>query len=737
MGTDTEPNIRPNFGQDVNEEQAILTAGLQEIVLPDFASATKNQTFSNDQELWNEFSAFIQKHYPDNAELIRRHAPLAKSMLRKQSGNIEQQAGNELAVLESKIANWLTKVDYTSIRSASDLELKYLQQNQNSKEKKLIEENPQRFEKLFTEAFRKTLNALEQRVDTWIKSAKIDLTKITSADALKTLYLQKHPQDKALLNANRDRFDRVFARAYKAAEQQEKKEVDGVEKRITTWISQQQIDVTKVKSGDDLKRLYLQKHPQDKARCDAHKNRFDPLFAAAHKKALEAYEAKKKEAKTHIAKATNTLLRPVDIENESLKSQALFIAAMLAQLQHILMQHRKPDALYKELETYAKILIEKLHAVWQSKHEALKNKTMKEELSQIEKAIGSWKPPANKQLANFTEFRSAFLQGFPYKEILKKHEAFSNALLKLKWEQYSLSQNVSDAKSSQSPDQSVAITSTSQSVQARLANLQPEVAAAATSESQSAQAELANLRPEVAAALTSFLQQNQLRVGNKRALRLAQSGKITTLLSGRQDQLAPFLIAMCGLLDNEGEIQRCIREAELSDSPKDTVRIIFASSDCRDAAQKVRQCPLVWTRFSNFLSSVGVSLQDVHLQLNDEERSEQDIQTEMVQEVVEDREDLEVEERDADVSSVENEEKSEIVAGGSNQFVELEEEAETIEEGAEVAKVTKVVEDRKDVEIEEETELNKPQAEVLVLNRNTIRNNLIEAGLYKEIAMAS
>ena len=345
----------------------------------------------------------------------------------------------------------------------------------------------------------------------------------------------------------------------------------------------------------------------------------------------QEFEKTKKQAKADIAKETNALLTVEDYENESFKTQSLFVAAMVARMQGTLMQHKKPEALYTELETYAKMLTAKLHTVWQKKHEALTDQLAEEELSQLEKAVVSWEPAASAQLTNFHEFKSAFLQVCPDKAIAKKHDSYVDALLKIKWQQYSIQQVPSELGAE------AALTSASQSVEVQLANLSPEIQAALAKTGVKNPASLVdrNFRAKFSSvdwdalspALAAFLHQNRLQVGSERVGRLAESEQMGTLVSGREDKLAPFLVAMCGALENDGEIQRCIREFDLSDNPKDTIRIIFASDDCRRAAYRVRQSPVIWTRFTQSLASIGLSLKDLKMDKEDEPEEEVDTET--------------------------------------------------------------------------------------------------------------
>ena len=636
--TFTEADIAPSA-----EQMEEVTSSVESWIL---AEPIDLQIIQSPASLRN---AYLQTHASD--QRVIEAFPLHFNQLFAVAFNTARQ---QASALEQKVSSWLQSTEIDPEKTTSPEQLYALFSSQHPADAKRLEKQKPTLMKLFIEAFRKAqeepkklgkenvknVKELDGRIQSWLREP-IDLQKVKSADELKKRYRETHPEDSKLMDVHKEHIDALFAKAYKDAEQKEGKEVNDLEKRISAWVEKQEIDPTTVRSADALKKLYLEKHPQDKARCTVQADLLNPLFTAAYRKGLEAYEAKKKRAKADIASATNSLLVTEDFANESFESEKLFISTMLSRLEGILAQHKKPNTLYKELETYATILVEKLHAVWQKKHEAVRNKTLQQELKQIENAIAGWKPPKNSQFATFHQFRIAFLEACNCKEVANKHESFTNSLLKLQWAQYSNTKAGPEAESlEQAGSQSVAaVATTSDLVQLQAQGLSPVIAAALSrteTVTGSYLDEITRNRFSVdwnalSPALTSFLLEGRLRIGGDRLRRLVQSQKVETLFAGREDNLAPFFLVMCGELQNEGEIPRCLQELELSENPKQTIRIMLASDECRRAAFKVRQSPVIWNRFISALSTIGLSLKDLHLDVEDEDRAEQEIDEEMMQ----------------------------------------------------------------------------------------------------------
>lgn len=472
------------------------------------------------------------------------------------------------------------------------------------------------------------LDAMQKRILSWLHSKK-NSTKADSPEQLQAAYLREHPDDAKLLAQHVKEYSALFITVYEQQQKMEENNIRDLQRYIATWARGADIDLSVIKSAADLQKLYLRQHPDSRKLLDTHRQVVTDIFEQEYKRRYQVLTASTKEARNELLRAVPVLLTSVDIPNEKFADSTVFRDEMLKRLEGVLSKHTFPPDEQRTLQKFAGEQIAKLHQHWLRENTALGLYEMR----QLEEAVSTYEPKAASGVMTFTLFLEQFLRNCPCQAVAQKHQQRVRELLLQRWQQYSETSEATPGSGSDSPqtavvsaelrEMEVAIAASTQTGQALPPHIQQKLSALL---SEGVRNRFASVDWEaIAPTLASVLTVGRFKPGSQRLQRLSESSKVTDLLSGREDKLAPFLLAMCGSLDGDEEIRRCLQEVKLSENPRDTLRIVFASPECRKAATRVRQNATLWSQFTQALSSIGLTLQDLNMEPDDDEEFQTEI----------------------------------------------------------------------------------------------------------------
>ncbi len=503
-----------------------------------------------------------------------------------------------------------------------------------------LKSKPLRGKPMRTESMEEDIVIISKSLQEWSVQAPQNSMTFDTPDAVKAAYLRAHSHHAPFFKVLAPQLGHICAVIAKSMAERDRKETDALFTRAALWQKNLIFDPSRIKNASDLKDEYVKYAPNDKKRCDVSRQTVDPHFEKEYRNLQKAYAETLSKLKSMAADRSMSSLKPADIDEESFKDVRVFSSAMMKRLEKFFQEHAKPESLPKTLQAYALSLMPTLHVVWQQKNKIRENAQAKAEVAIIEKTIAAWKPGPKEPPKRLEEFMRQFSEQSPHKELLRTHRTYAESLLRLAWHRFSHEQRTEEKADTQSPKEDIEAQASISRI--KVAHLSPSLSSALKRKDPSVDGRLQQKFgavdwDDVMPSLATAIGQHRLKAGGDRIRRLAESQKMEALLSNRQDKLMPFIFALCSFLEGDVDIQRSMRELELSQNPRDAIRIILASDASRRAAMKVRQIPQVWDKFESALSSIGVTLKDLHLHMEDEDRESEEIDMEMLREVEEEK----------------------------------------------------------------------------------------------------